>query len=264
MSVDTTVVLGDVSFAYLEVPAGIRFGGRQCLATHKLVGGARVVQSLGPDDRELEWSGYFTGPSAGARARHLDYLRRQGSRQTLTWDQYRYDVVIESFEADFQRFYHIPYRIECLVVEDLTLPVSVAPDPPCDQAKNDNLDSLGGYASGLSAFGLDPAVVSNVQSSIGQVQQVTGALSSFTGISPSVLGKINSAIYAGQASVSGGIAALNGNIGGVLTAGGVVASASGSKNATALIQQVNQFQAMAGLTQMQGHLGVLSRLFGTC
>jgi hypothetical protein len=61
---DIVLVLGPVAFSDFEDPERIRFGGAQRLAVHKLPGGARVIDALGPDDTEIGWSGIFA-----ARAR---------------------------------------------------------------------------------------------------------------------------------------------------------------------------------------------------
>ena len=122
-----------------------------------------MVEALGPDDKELCWSGRFQSPNAGPRARHLDYLRRQGAAQTLSWDQFSYTVVIRAFEADYERAYQIPYRIACLVVADNTQPIAASPSAPvnelvsADAAALSSLASASGNAAIASGVG-EPAV----------------------------------------------------------------------------------------------------------
>jgi hypothetical protein len=117
---DTILQLGDFVFSAYEIPESITFGGEQKLAVHKLPGGVRVVQAMGRDDASLSWSGLMFGSGATDRAKYLDYLRVQGKQLLLTWADFKYTVVIESFHATYQRKYQIPYQISCCVVTDQT------------------------------------------------------------------------------------------------------------------------------------------------
>ena len=75
---DFSLTLGPVAFAGFEIPSSITLGGRQRLAIHKLPGGLRIIDALGPDPADLAWSGIFTGPDAADRARLLDAMRVGG------------------------------------------------------------------------------------------------------------------------------------------------------------------------------------------
>lgn len=112
------LILGPMAFEAFEMPARLAFGGRQRIATHKLPDGTRVLDMLGRDDAALKWSGTFSGPDAAARARVLDLLRAEGSVWPLSWDAFCYLVVIEDFEASYQRSNWVPYKISCAVLED--------------------------------------------------------------------------------------------------------------------------------------------------
>jgi len=112
------LTLGGVSLEDFEVPGEVSFGGAQQLAVHKLIGGMRVIDTLGRDDAAVQWSGVFSGSQAGDRARMLDAMRAAGNQVTLSWDQFFYSVVIESLTMDFRNPWWIPYRISCAVVID--------------------------------------------------------------------------------------------------------------------------------------------------
>ena len=79
----TSLSLGDVLFADLEVPDHITFGGEQALTVHKLVGGTRIIDAMGRDDMPLEWSGWFMGAEALSRARYLETQRIAGTAVPL-------------------------------------------------------------------------------------------------------------------------------------------------------------------------------------
>jgi hypothetical protein len=115
---DFSLTLGPVAFAGFEIPSSITLGGKQRLAVHKLPGGIRIIDAMGPDPADLAWSGIFTGPDAADRARILDTLRVAGLQLLLTWDAFLYTVIIESLEADYRSPWWIPYRLSCTVVRD--------------------------------------------------------------------------------------------------------------------------------------------------
>jgi hypothetical protein len=48
----------------------------------------------------------------------LDTLRVAGSQLPLTWDAFRYTVIVASFEADYRSPWWIPFRISCSVLKD--------------------------------------------------------------------------------------------------------------------------------------------------
>ena len=112
------VRLGDVDLEAFEIPERLAFGGTQRLAVHELPGGARIVQALGGSPAPREWDGIFMGPQALARARSVDAIRSGGRPVTLAWHDFSVLVVVAEFVADFEKFFHIPYRIRCEVVRD--------------------------------------------------------------------------------------------------------------------------------------------------
>lgn len=147
------LILGPMAFEAFELPARLAFGGKQRIATHKLSDGTRVLDALGRDDAPLKWSGVFSGPDAAARARVLDLLRAEGSVWPLSWDAFCYLVVIEDFEASYERPNWVPYKISCAVLEDQSASLlQVLADPALAAAL---------VASDLAAaggFGFDPTM----------------------------------------------------------------------------------------------------------
>jgi len=109
------VVLGGVVLDGFEVSGAVRFGGKQALAVHRLPGGARIIDALGPDDADIFWSGILSGGNAADRARLLDGLRRNGSTVMLAWNSFLVAVVVGELLLDFTNPWWIPYRIRCVV-----------------------------------------------------------------------------------------------------------------------------------------------------
>jgi hypothetical protein len=112
------LILGGVTFADFEVPSSIAFGGDQTVAVHRLQGGARVVDTLGPDDGDIRWRGIISGGDATSRAQMLDQLRISGSSVPLTWDSFCYTVIITELHFSFNNSWWIPYEIRCVVADD--------------------------------------------------------------------------------------------------------------------------------------------------
>lgn len=138
--VDFVLTLGGVAFQDFEVPDSIRAGGGQMLFTHKYPGGPRTVDTMGPDDDTIPWSGWFEGPNAQARCQQLDVMRRQGLQVILDWSAYSYLVVIKQFKWDFRRYYHIGYSILLEVVQDQNNPQPAGQDDIDQQITSDASD----------------------------------------------------------------------------------------------------------------------------
>lgn len=119
------LTLGQVTFANFEIPERINFGGTQSLSVKQLVGGLRVIDSMGRIDDDITWSGLFFGSTATFRAQFLDGMRVAGQQLNLNYSQFNYNVVIKDFKASFERFYQIPYTITVTVVQDLNKPFPV-------------------------------------------------------------------------------------------------------------------------------------------
>ena len=123
LRLDDVALTGDeFTFTGWEQPESIPFGGEQALVVHRLAGGTKVIDAMGADDMPLTWSGRFRDVTAEVRARRLDTLRKQGQPLLLTWSVFRYQVIIQSFRADYQQPWEIPYTITCVVIQDETAP----------------------------------------------------------------------------------------------------------------------------------------------
>lgn len=167
---DFILYLGGVGFLDLEIPESIRAGGAQALAIHKYPGGTRTIDTMGPDDDSITWSGFFEDSNAQARCQQIDIMRRQGQPVPLQWSAYQYLVVVEHFEWDFRRFYHIPYAISLAVVQDLTQPIpALAPDID-EEVMQDLNDAIA-----------DAASMGNT-SLLNSLSLITGSLATITSI----------------------------------------------------------------------------------
>jgi len=142
------LALGPIEFSSFEIPVSIGFGGRQILAVHQLTDGRRVIDSVGPADLGLAFSGAFSGPTATFRARLLNTLRATGAQLSLTWDVFCYTVVIDRFEADYRNPIWIPYHLSCAVLQDDASPAHDS-IPSLDVSVSSDLTTAAAECAGI-------------------------------------------------------------------------------------------------------------------
>src|SRR6266404_4566455 len=230
MRPDTYLTLGDLTFGRFEVPEHIPFGGDQALAVHELVGGKRIVDAMGRQDRPLEWSGQFIGADANDRARYLNYLRIAGQPLILSWGEYAYSVVIKTALPDFRRAYEIPYFISCMVVEDLTLPVTTSPPASVDSAINDDMTTANSLGT---LIGDDP-----LSAALGTLNTAISAVSSFANAAQSTINSVLGPVLVVQARVATLIASTGNTIANIATVGGVLPNTPIATTVSSLNTQV--------------------------
>jgi hypothetical protein len=246
----TSLSLGDVLFADLEVPEHITFGGEQRLTVHELVGGTRIVDAMGRSDMPLDWSGWFMGQNALARAQYLEAQRIAGMSVPLVWSELFYDVVIQRFEADFQREWMIPYRITCVVVANHSQPVTSLAGPSINDLINTDLSSanlLTGQIGNSTLTGL----MSSVNSAISTV-------SSFASATASTINSVLQPINAVQQQVATLIGQAANTMQNVTTLGGILPNNPISQSVAQLSAQVTAYQTSPLLYNLQSVMGRMS------
>jgi hypothetical protein len=115
---DDQLILAGIIFQNYDysVPSHMPFGGTQAMIVHKLPGGNRVIDTLGPDEDDISWNGFFFTPNALYLCQQLDALRGQGQQVALTYAGMTRLVVIKHFKANIRRYPHwIEYEISCTV-----------------------------------------------------------------------------------------------------------------------------------------------------
>jgi hypothetical protein len=230
----TTLRLGDFTFARGEVPESIGFGASQQLHVHTLVGGARVIDALGAVPQRQEWSGWFVGPQALARARYLKQLTEAGQPLPLSYGEFAYIVVIAAFSAEFRAGPNLPYSITLEVVSDLGAAGAGAGMPGLTQVIAQDLAGAAANAAAIGDSGL-----------IAAVGAVAGAVAAGSDATP--------ASAAAQARAAG----LNGAASAQIAALGALASPDGGGNPVgpeALSQFGAGLAAAAGAVQQSCRL----------
>lgn len=198
---------GSFQFAGTEVPEQITFGGEQMLCTHKMVGGLRIVDAMGPDDAALTWSGIFLTNGAVDRARFLDYLRRSGLICTLTWGVFQYSVIVSNFSADFKKPYWIPFTITCEVIRDQTQDITDPSETSPGDAINQDSATMSQLANGIN----DPTIS-------GLVSTASASLSAVTNAAQPIAGGLVALGVSGPVGEIGALSSISGSAAGAIAA----------------------------------------------
>jgi hypothetical protein len=109
--------LGGVTFTAYSTPDVMGAGGKQIMIVHKLPGGSRVIDTLGPDENQISWRGHMFDDFAYARCLQLDAMRAAGAVLPLTWGGQFRSVIIADFAYRVRRLpVWVEYSIDCTVV----------------------------------------------------------------------------------------------------------------------------------------------------
>lgn len=112
------LILGPFVFTDFAVPEALPFGGKQQMHVHKMPGGSRVVDTMGPDDNERYFTAIFRGSDALGNALTLDAMRRSGAELPYSNGVEARTVVIASFEPVVKRFNHIEFAITLITTDN--------------------------------------------------------------------------------------------------------------------------------------------------
>ena len=246
----TSLSLGDVLFADLEVPEHLPFGGEQRLVVQELVGGTRIIDAMGRSDMPLEWSGWFMGEKALSRARDLEAKRIAGTPLVLSWSEFSYDVLIQRFEADFQREWMLPYRIVCVVIGNHAQPQTSVGGLSIDGVISGDLSTANALTSQIGD--------STLTSLMGSVNSAISTVSSFASATASTINSVLQPINAVQTQVSTLIASAANTIQNVTTLGGILPNNSISTSVANIASQVTAFQQSPLLYNLQSVMGRMS------
>lgn len=274
---------GNFVFNSTEVPDQINFGGTQMLNTHKLVGGARIIDALGPDDATITWKGMFLTQDAADRAQFIDYLRRTGLVCTLSWEVFKYTVIVSEFKADFKKKFWIEFSISCQVVRDETQVIASAPaQTPIESISEDSATAMQiaatvGAAAIVSSTAAVNAALTTATSAaqpianglvslsappnvpqVGQVSTLSNAASSAIATAAAPLTALQSTVRSAIAGNETMVAALPtlGYINPALPMAGQVASLVAQCNAA--VQLPSLYELSAVTTRMQANLALVA------
>src|SRR4051812_12743879 len=98
------LILGGIVFDEWSTPEKLPFGGKQAVAVHKLPGGARVVDTLGPDEMDITFGATLWGDGAYAVGLELNGLRQSGTPVALSFGGQFYLVVVQDCVIKLERY----------------------------------------------------------------------------------------------------------------------------------------------------------------
>jgi hypothetical protein len=211
---DFVLTLGSVQFKKFEIPRELGGGLTQSTFIHKYPGGARTVDTMGPDYDTLEWSGTFLDSDAESRCLDLKALAAAGSEITLTFSQFSYQVVIAKFTFKFRRYYQIDYSISLTVIADNSNPIGDA-----GQSDTGATGTQGPSTTDNPDESVMQQDVADVADDAGQIDN--GVLSGAVGSITSLVDSVDSIVGMGQSD----LASLSGFVNTALsTANGLVST----------------------------------------
>jgi hypothetical protein len=116
------LILGSVVFDSLQnpfaVPSRISAGSGQMLGIMKLIGGDRVIDSMGRDPAEIRWQGRWRGPGAVGNNDAMIAMAEAGDEVPCTWGEFFYRCKVNRYDFDYEAFFEITYSVELAVLPD--------------------------------------------------------------------------------------------------------------------------------------------------
>ncbi|WP_024516856.1 hypothetical protein [Bradyrhizobium sp. Tv2a-2] len=113
------LTLGGIVFDDFSTPETMMGGGQQAMVVHKLPGGARVIDTLGPDEADIAWRGFLFGDNAYNTALALDAMRAAGQVVPLSWGGQFRSVIVNTFIYRVRRMpVWVFYEVICTVTQN--------------------------------------------------------------------------------------------------------------------------------------------------
>ena len=124
---------GAVKFKAWEIPEFVEFGGPFRHVIHKFPGGMRQIDSLGPDDGPITWTGLMLTTDGADRTAVLWAMWEAGDKCTVSFGIWNFDVLISDLRFRYRARNYVEYKIELMRVIDAQAAVA-AVAPPNDLA----------------------------------------------------------------------------------------------------------------------------------
>jgi hypothetical protein len=117
-----TLIIGGFILSGFSAPESVMAGGEQAMVVHKLPGGERKIQTLGPDEADISLSGIMFDQEAHTTCLAIDAMRAAGSPIPLIFGgQYR-QVIVSRFIYHVVRFpMYCRWEINLLVASNPAL-----------------------------------------------------------------------------------------------------------------------------------------------
>ena len=194
------LVLGGITFTDQEVPESIAFPVHQSVAIHELIGGKRVIQTLGTFYPTVSWSGILRYDTALSRSLALKRMEASAQPQKLTHLQDAYSVIVTQYLPTTRNRYKIEYQISVEIVSDISGQTTVTAPPSVDQqvgAANQNANTS--LATMVSNDPVNTPIVQNSYTSMNAALDAAGPIAIANGSTAQAAGlSITAAVMAAQ------------------------------------------------------------------
>ena len=111
------LVLGPFAFDGFSTPANLPGGGKQKVNKHQMSDGTRVVDAMGPDDDDVEWSGLLVDDFAVEIALGFDAARKAGQELNYSWAGEDRTCVITEFTYKVEKVQVVNYTIKIMFTD---------------------------------------------------------------------------------------------------------------------------------------------------
>ena len=247
---DTKIQLGTFVFQDLEIPEKINFGGTQQLVQHDLIGGNRVIDSLGQSDIDISWSGLMTGSTALPRAQQLNQLRAAGQQLNLTWFSLNYVVVIQNFVSYTERFYQVGYEIVLRVIKDGSNPIASQNLVGFSEAVTGDFNTANTIASGLAITALNSAMTS--------LNTAISAVSTFSNATPATIATVQTPLSSAINAVDAAITPISARLFGTNNIPGFVPAEDAAAQQADQYSYYQLYTMQYYLQRIQGNLSLIN------
>jgi hypothetical protein len=248
------VMIGNIALTSFEVPDAMPWGTDQQLVDHRMPGGGRIVDAMGPLEALYWWRGAFTGPTAAYRAHQLDALAGSGAAVPLIWGEDSRLVVIRSFRCATTRGgWWLPYAITCLGIPQ---PGAQAQQPTLLGQTNADLTSAAAVPGQINP---DDPVLAQAGASVLTAQAALPASGNLIAGSAAA-NSAGSAVLYSQGVLQGLTNPADATVAALTAPGGsALLAPSGASGAASIVQLASTGTGqLAGLSSMNASLGRVS------
>jgi hypothetical protein len=202
---DGVINLGGIAINGMDLPEMMSPSGTQKINRQWAPGGSTNAFAMGTDYPPIVLKGIFYGSDALQKCHAIEAMRDQAQIQTLTFSDYAFEVLVETFTPRIRDENLIAYETTCIVLtNDSTAAQGATVDDGFFGSLNSAVQSVQSTITTATAY---------LSKAVATVASVTGPL----GISIPFLNKVQT----GLVQVSGAAATV-----GSLTAGAAAASAN--------------------------------------
>lgn len=201
--------IGAVVFLDEEHPNTIEFPKPQTLSVHVNIGGARVIQELGPNPGDVEWEGVLFDQNVETRLDQLEAMKVAAQPVILSYLDQKYRVVIRDFKRKYSHEYLGGYRIIVTVQDDLTAGAT-SPAPPSVTSQVNGLTTSASNAIAQAAAN-DATGTAALVAAYNAMLLVLEAAGDITTLTGSSLTTVTNAVNAATSAASSYLATLPAN-----------------------------------------------------